>query len=307
MPVLGEVWSFSGMEAVVVEVFDDGRVDLVGRTGRRVVLTERTMGHLWTCKRPVNPNDCDFCAHRTCENLGHVGDRFGKWFCGLHVPRNQPLLLPGDDPMLVGSFMRGMFVRCPVCKKKQETDPIQEFVEGFIVFTCNVCRAWWAVILGQGTPQDSELLVQDTTQAIDLFRRRDYKPFEGVCGAAAYSAIRRGPNVVTVMDRMLVIAGIQIHIDETYGSHTLALFGTPGFDVVGGVQHRPPKINVGDEYENLTTKILYKVKAVNTQNAVLQGEDGSTIDVWLADFWSVCRKVVRRSSYEILMSDDDLV
>lgn len=223
-PLIGEVWETADAvnpqtitQACVADVHPN-QVFLLGRTGRIVVVSLQSLKRMWApVDRPYTPHQCmsPKCGQWAC---AHTLDN--RWFCRDHLPRNAPLLLPGDNAEAQRTLI-GEFESCPLCKEKTKIS--WQVVHDLLVYSCP-CNARWILLITRGTNSDGLYLGEDIQSAHTILETELCLNIQVRIGRMALASLRSMFKEVSDPPRF---AGLSLIPDRTLGQTSVLLTGKP--------------------------------------------------------------------------------
>lgn len=229
-PLIGEVWETEDAggtqtvggaptltQACVADVHPN-QVFLLGRTGRVVVVPLQSLKRLWRpVDQPYTPHPCmsPQCSQWAC---AHTLDN--RWFCRGHLPRNAPLLLPGDNAEARRTLI-GEFERCPLCKEKTKIS--WQVVHDLLVYSCP-CNARWVLLIMRGTSSDGLFLGEDIQSAHTILETELCLDIKVRIGQMALGALKSMFKEVSDPPRF---AGLSLIPDRALGQTNVLLTGKP--------------------------------------------------------------------------------
>jgi len=291
--------------AVVVSVLEGSNgFQLMSRTGRILNVPRRSIQLLWKFLRPAEEGRT--CSLQGCVDHACVRSMDGRWFCGSHVPRNQPILLPGEAVETAHEVLDGAFERCPHCKV-QLAGNNWHLVGRMTVYTCT-CDARWILLTAQGSADDGFNLTEDLLEAHGILEDEGCLSIDVHIGDVAVNTIARS---FRELDRSNpIFAGIPLLRRSTCPTNSLMLIGMPSQERAAKEPEelpRPDDLKIGDEYEQQDSGLIFRVEAFSALEVRLLGENNQLLSLRMNVFREVYRKVVRKTATERLLEDDDIV
>lgn len=303
-PAIGDVWIMhdvlrdDDIPAVIVSAMEGSPAwNLMTRAGRIVAVPERTLFLNWRYRCRADGS----CVLKECSGQACVRTVEGEWFCGAHAPRNQAFLLAGDDD--ISNPTINSLANCPVCKAPTPPDPYWEVVGGLSIYRCD-CRARWVPIILRGSPEDGIYLGDDLQKAYDLMETALCSPITILIGSRALSALRT--NFPEVQPSNPSLLGMRLTFSQDVGSLSVVLCGRPVASTTAP-KNQPLRLSyeVGDEYE-LDDK-AFTVTSILKAIVLLEHEPSGEIRRLTHLEMRALHKIVRKTAYQMLMDDDDLV
>lgn len=248
-PEIGEIWSNGTQDGLIVGSDNQaGTLTLLSRLGRQVVLGGGAgFAHVWRHVEPhVEPADCSVTG---CSRRGYLRTLNMQTFCVGHVPRNQPLLFPGDPPDASRLVSEQRLV-CPLCDH-QHTLTSWQLIGNVLVHRCLSCRGHWVTLTARGTASDGIDLAEDLQSACNLLENDSCRNIQGLVGNHALGCLRRSfgelRNTPNNGDAFRFL-GINLRHDNSHGTANITLTGTPA--VSQDREHRVREIPLGSYWQH---------------------------------------------------------
>lgn len=131
--------------------------------------------------------------------------------------------LPGDQDA-VATVSGGGSTNCPLCNAPRDSSSPSEMIEEVIVNRCK-CRARWVTLVARGSADDGFNLGEDLQTAHAILESEFCHPIRALTGNAALGAIRRVFREVS--GERPKFAGIELQMDDTYGTTNITVVGSP--------------------------------------------------------------------------------
>lgn len=224
-PLIGEVWETedvagngrSLVQAAVADVHPN-QVFLLGRNGRVVVLPLKSFILLWgLVDQAYTPQQC---MTLNCNSWSCAHTLDNRWFCYKHLPRNAPLLLPGDNAEARRTLI-GEFSVCPLCKEKTKIS--WQLVHDLLVYSCP-CNARWIMLIMKGTNSDGLYLGEDIQSAHTILETELCLDIKVRMGRMALASLKSLFREISSPPRF---AGLPIIPDDSMGTTNVLLTGKP--------------------------------------------------------------------------------
>lgn len=225
-PLIGEVWNTEDVaggrksatiQAVVADV-KPSHVFLLGRNGRIVTVPLKSFNLLW---RPIDqPYRSVSCMNLGCNAWACAHTLDDRWFCHQHLPRNAPLLLPGDNASSQRTLI-GSFDQCPLCKEKSKMS--WQLVHDLLLYSCT-CTARWIQLITRGTSSDGLYLGEDLQSAYTILETELCLGIKINIGRQALASLRSMFKEVGNPPRF---SGLTLTVDDTFGTSNVLLIGKP--------------------------------------------------------------------------------